>query len=314
MVCEVKQTERAENKNLMQKHIVECTIGGSAVVEFLIDSGAEVNVLSESDWDRMRKGESQLYDVDENPSLNVRSYASSGNLEIVCTFKAWIGVATKPETFAEFVVVRTGSKSLLGRRTALTMRLLAIGLEVNQVAVEPKLKGKFPAIPGVKIEFDIDESVSPVRHAYVSIPGHFRKAATDRLKEMEDADIIEPVTKAPRWISGMSAVPKGKSDFRLVINMRGPNKAIQRQFHQMPRIEEIKTKLNGARLFTKLDLQSAFHHVELGEKSREMTTFMAPDGMYRFANGIRRKLRTGDFSKTDGAHTERNSGRNRVHR
>lgn len=46
----------------------------------------------------------------------------------------------------------------------------------------------------------------------------------------------------------------------------------------MPRVEEIKTKLNGAKFFTKLDLQNAFHHVKLAEKSREMTTFMAPAG------------------------------------
>lgn len=143
------------------------------------------------------------------------------------------------------------------------MKLLAIGLEVNQISAESELKKKFPVISNVQIEFDVDESVSPVRHAYVSIPAHFKKAATDRLRAMEDSDIIEPVTKAPRWISGMSAVPKGKTDFRLVINMRGPNKAIQRQFHQLPRTEEIKTRLNGAKFFTKLDLKSAFHHVEL---------------------------------------------------
>lgn len=258
-----------------------CLIGGEAAIELLIDSGAEVNVLTETDWSTIKASGGQVYDVDTNPSLSVRSYASTASLEIACTFKAWITATLKPETFAEFVVVRGGSRSLLGRHTALGIRLLAIGMEVNQVSAQPG-PNKFPAIPDVEIEFDIDESVHPVRHAYVSIPAHFRKGATDRLKAMEQSGIIEPVIKAPRWISGISAVPKGKGDFRLVINMRGPNKAIQRQFHQMPRVEEIKTKLNGAKFFTKLDLQSAFHHVRLGEKSREMMTFMAPTGMYRF--------------------------------
>lgn len=241
-----------------------------------------MNVLAESDWRRIENcPNANLCDVIRDPKLSVRSYAATSNLETICTFKAWIKSISKkkPDTFAEFIVVRGGTRSLLGRQSAMDMRLLAIGLEVNQLM---QTTGKFPSIPGIEVEFDVDESVPPVRHAYVSIPAHYREAANDRLRAMENSDIIEPVTTAPRWISGLSAVPKGKSDFRLVINMRGPNKAIQRQFHQMPRVEEIKTKLSGARFFTKLDLQSAFHHVVLAEKSRELTTFMAPNGMYRF--------------------------------
>lgn len=44
----------------------------------------------------------------------------------------------------------------------------------------------------------------------------------------------------------------------------------------------MKTKLMGAKYFTKLDLHSAFHHVTITEKSRGLTTFMAPNGLYRF--------------------------------
>lgn len=65
----------------------------------------------------------------------------------------------------------------------------------------------------VEVLFDVDEFVLPVRHAYVSIPVHYRQAANERLKVMELTDIIEPAKEAPRWISGMSAVPKGKNDF-----------------------------------------------------------------------------------------------------
>lgn len=44
----------------------------------------------------------------------------------------------------------------------------------------------------------------------------------------------------------------------------------------------MKARLVGAKYFTKLDLHSAFHHVVISEKSRDLTTFMAPNGMYRF--------------------------------
>lgn len=275
-------TELCDNKEAL--HIVACTLGGGPTMNLMIDSGADVNVLTTADWASLEENDSELFDVVRNPSVTIRSYASSTNLTIACTFKSWVRTVAKgkPETFAEFVVVEGGTKSLLGRRTAIEMRLLAVGLEVNQVGPDNTTPNKFPAIPGVEIEFDVDEFVLPVRHAYVSIPIHYRQAANDRLKEMELSDIIEPVSGAPRWISGMSAVPKGKGDFRLIVNMRGPNKAIQRQFHQMPRVDEMKAKLTGSKFFTKLDLHSAFHHVMISEKSRELTTFMAPNGMYRF--------------------------------
>lgn len=269
-------------------HIVSCSIGGGPFLELLIDSGAELNVLTTRDWETIessqRDGIIALYDIDREPQLNVCSYASTASLHLTCTFKAWIksNCETKPETFAEFAVVKGGSKSLLGRHTAMEMRLLAIGLQVNAVTNLTNEPEKFPTIPNLIIDFDIDETIPPIRHAYVNIPAHYKEVANDRLKAMEKSDIIERVTAAPRWISGMSAVPKGKGDFRLIVNMRGPNKAIQRQFHQMPRVEEMRVRLNGAKCFTKLDLHSAFHHVTISEKSRELTTFMAPSGMFRF--------------------------------
>lgn len=99
---------------------------------------------------------------------------------------------------------------------------------------------------------------------------------------MESDGIIEKVTESPKWISGLSAVPKGKSDFRLVVNMKGPNKAIRRTYHRLPTIDDIRRKLTGAKFFTKLDLKSAFHHIKLGKESRKLTTFMGPKGMYRY--------------------------------
>lgn len=253
----------------------------------MVDSGADANILTEKDWDALKRDYNEekavIYDLNYKPEMRLRSYGTTDNLIILCTFKAWIETTQrpKPRTFAEFAVVRNGRRSLLGRKTALAMKLLAVGLEVNEVSAAGPV-AEFPAIPNLEVNFDIDETVTPTRHAYVSIPAHYRQLANERLAVMTQQGIIERVKTAPKWISGLSAVPKGKNNFRLVVNMRGPNRAIRRQFHAMPRVDEMKTKLVGAKLFTKLDITSAFHHVMLTERSRELTTFMGPDGMYRF--------------------------------
>lgn len=274
-------------------HIVKCTINRSPPISIMIDSGSDWNLVSVEDWAMLERGwkagEIVLHDLKERPGDHARAYGAVKPMESLRCFYAYVEVceARKPRNFAKFHVVANGQRSILGREAAIRMELLRIGLEVkssglNAVVGENKTVDEFPAIPNFIFDFDIDESVTPTVKAYVNIPEAYKEKATERLKEMKDRGIIEEVKKAPRWISGLSAVPKGKDDFRLVINMVGPNKAIRRRFYKMPSLESIRAKLIGARYFSKLDLTSAFHHVRLGEKSKEMTTFMGPDGMYQF--------------------------------
>lgn len=161
------------------------------------------------------------------------------------------------------------------------MHLLKVGRFVSNCENHAETK-VFPKIPGVKVRFSVDRSVPPERNAYYNVPAAFREGAKLWLQEMEERGIIEKVTTAPEWISGMSAVAKGKNDFRLVVNMRGPNKAIKREYFRLPLIHEMKVKLHGAKFFTKLVLTSAYYHLELAKESRDLTTFLSEGGMYRF--------------------------------
>ncbi|XP_055590487.1 uncharacterized protein K02A2.6-like [Uranotaenia lowii] len=95
-------------------------------------------------------------------------------------------------------------------------------------------------------------------------------------------DIIEPVEGAPEWISPMVVVPKDRNDIRLCINMKYPNQAIQRKHFPLPIIETFLNSLRGATVFSRLDISSAFHHVELHPESRNVTTFMTNKGLMRF--------------------------------
>lgn len=258
----------------------------------MIDSGSDVNTLSESDWLQLISGHinGQIHLEDlrwGNGTRKIMAYAARLPLQVEATFYAWInaGDDRKPAVYAKFFVIRGAQKSLLGRSSAIAMRVLNMGLEVSNCELKPQEVGndtEFPSVPGELVRFDINPEVVPTKNAYYSIPAAHRKGARERIVEMERQGIIEKVFKAPPWISGMSAVPKGKTDFRLVVNMRGPNKAIRRPFHRLPTIDDMKTKLVGSKMFTKLDIKSAFHHLILDERSRELTTFQTEEGMRRF--------------------------------
>ena len=64
---------------------------------------------------------------------------------------------------------------------------------------------------------------------------------------------------------------------RPIENMFGP----EREHYQLPTIEDIATRLHGAKVFTVLDVRNGFWHVKLDERSSCLTTFNTPYGCYR---------------------------------
>ncbi|CAB4035824.1 Hypothetical predicted protein, partial [Paramuricea clavata] len=64
--------------------------------------------------------------------------------------------------------------------------------------------------------------------------------------------------------------------------MREANQAVKREKHLMPTIDDLVADLNGAAVFTTLDLSSGYHQLELAEESRHITTFSTHLGLRRY--------------------------------
>lgn len=110
------------------------------------------------------------------------------------------------------------------------------------------------------------------------------KSKLNVLKRLEDSDIIEHTSGPTPWVSPIVVFPKPNNPdkIRLCVDMRMPNQAIQREHHPQPVIDDLITDLNGAKYFSKLDLSSAYHQLELDEESRYITTFTTHKGLYRY--------------------------------
>ena len=50
----------------------------------------------------------------------------------------------------------------------------------------------------------------------------------------------------------------------------------------IPTVDEVLEELNGSTVFSKLDLRHGFHQVELRADSRDITTFVTHDGLFRY--------------------------------
>ena len=65
------------------------------------------------------------------------------------------------------------------------------------------------------------------------------------------------------------------------MDLRGPNAQIVPEVHPLPTIEELQTRLKGT-VYSKLDLSSAYHQLELHPDSRDITAFITHEGLMRF--------------------------------
>ena len=60
--------------------------------------------------------------------------------------------------------------------------------------------------------------------------------------------------------------------------MRKAKRAIIRERHPIPTVDEVLYQLNGSTIFSRLDLKWGFHQIELEEQSRNITTLVAHMG------------------------------------
>ena len=132
-----------------------------------------------------------------------------------------------------------------------------------------------------QVRLDIDEAVKPRVQARRKIPFAKRVKLDDILEELEGEDIIEEVSGPTEWISNLVLMPKTDHKLRMNIDMTMANVAIKRTRHVIPTIEELKYSLNGAEVFSKLDMRQGYMQFQLHPDSRHMTVFYTHQGLRR---------------------------------
>ena len=67
---------------------------------------------------------------------------------------------------------------------------------------------------------------------------------------------------------------------RLCIKFRQLNKVTIKNKYPLPRIDDLFDQLKGARIFSKIDLRSGYHHVRIKDEDINKTTFRTRYGHY----------------------------------
>lgn len=82
------------------------------------------------------------------------------------------------------------------------------------------------------------------------------------------------------WGSPVLFTPKGDGSLRMCVDYRALNKLTVKNRIPLPNIEELIDKLQGAKVFSLLDLAAGYYQISLRETDRAKTAF--GDGLYEF--------------------------------
>lgn len=108
-----------------------------------------------------------------------------------------------------------------------------------------------------------------------------REKVSEELAKLERSGVIERIN-ASEWVSPIVVARKKNGEIRLCVDLRKPNTAIVLDSHSLPCPHKLFHQLSGARVFSKLDLSSAYHQLDLAEESRDLTAFVTHEGLFRF--------------------------------
>ena len=248
-------------------------------LDLLADSGSSINLLDCKSFNKLEPRHTL-----EPTNAKIYPYKSDDTLPILGKFTARFETTDTQTIEATFYVTEGTGGSILSWCTSEALELIKVARplitptsddRVDQLVRQyddlfhgpGKLKGR-------QVKIHIDERVQPVAQPHRRVPFHVRKQLEEQLEKDEQQGVIERVDGPTPWVSSIVVARKREpGKVRVCIDMRQANKAIQRKRHLTSIIKEIIKSLNGATVFSKLDLNQGYNQLELTPESRYITTF-----------------------------------------
>jgi hypothetical protein len=101
-----------------------------------------------------------------------------------------------------------------------------------------------------------------------------------QLKELLDLGLIRPSVSP--WGAPVIFIRKKDGSWRLCIDYRQLNKETIKNQYPLPRIDDLFDQMKGTTVFSKIDLRSGYHQLQIKEEDIPKTTFKMRFGHYEF--------------------------------
>jgi hypothetical protein len=159
-------------------------------------------------------------------------------------------------------------------------------LEIKDIPIVREFPDVFPEdLPGLppdrEVEFSIDlvPGTAPISKAPYRMAPAKLKELKGQLEELLDKGFIRP--SASPWGAPVLFVKKDGS-MRLCIDYRELNRVTIKNKYPLPRIDDLFDQLQGAQVFSKIDLRSGYHQLKIKSEDIPKTAFRTRYGHYEF--------------------------------
>ena len=132
------------------------------------------------------------------------------------------------------------------------------------------------------MEFAIDlvPRIAPISKAPYRMAPLELKELKIQLQELLDKGFIRPSVSP--WGAPILFVKKNDGSMKLYIDYRELNKMTVKNKYLFPRIDDLFDPLQGACVFSKIDLRSGYHQLRVRSEDVPKTTFRTRYGHYEF--------------------------------
>jgi hypothetical protein len=161
------------------------------------------------------------------------------------------------------------------------------GPTLDQVPVVCEYPDVFPEeLPGMPPDRDIEfiieliPGTAPIaQRAYRMNPQELEELKR-QLADMLSKGLIRP--SASPWGSPALFVDKRDGTIRLCVDYRKLNEVTIKNKYPLPKIEDLFDQLNGAKVFSKIDLCTGYHQLKVRESDIPKTAFTTRYGLFKY--------------------------------
>lgn len=141
----------------------------------------------------------------------------------------------------------------------------------------------FSEYPGFTTVIGHDIELKPdavVRRMSYRVPEHLQESLKKEVDLMLRLGIIEP--SKSEWCHPVVLVPKKDGTIRFCIDFRYLNSVTKFDAYPNPRIGDLTDRLGNSKFLTTIDLSKGYWQIPLTRRSRELTAFKTPLGLFHF--------------------------------
>ena len=177
----------------------------------------------------------------------------------------------------------------------LTVNAVAESAQYGDISIsadiERDVKGKW-----ADVFKDLPAELPPERGVFHTIPLKENESAPDKKMYRMTRDEMQECEKQVKMLLEKGFIQRSNSEYgspvifvakkdgsmQMCIDYRALNKQTRKNRYPIPRIDDMFDKLQGATVFSSIDLQSAYHQVRLKPEDIPKTAFTTPFGLFEY--------------------------------